>query len=82
MSVDQIKEAVSNKNAIIDTKETIKYLRLGNVKLVIVANNCPEDIKSDIEKYAKLAQVEVETFDGTGKQLGIFCGKPFPINTL
>lgn len=82
MSMQELKDALSNKNAIIGTKRTIKYLKMKTVKLVILASNCPEDIKNDIERYANLAEVKIETFDGTGKQLGIFCGKPFPINTI
>ena len=33
-------------------------------------------------KNAKVAEVKVETFDGTSTQLGIICGKSFPISTL
>jgi large subunit ribosomal protein L30e len=82
MTTQELRDAITNKNVIIGTKRTIKYLKMKGVKLVILANNCPENIKSDIEQYAKLANVKVETFDGTGKQLGIFCGKPFLINTI
>ena len=82
MTTQELRDAISNKNVIVGTKRTLKYLKIKGVKLVILANNCPEDIKSDIEQYAKLADVKVETFDGAGKQLGIFCGKPFSINTI
>jgi len=82
MTVQELRTALNNKNLIIGTKRTIKYLKIKNVKLVILANNCPENIKKDIEHYANLSEVKVETFDGTGKQLGIFCGKPFSITAL
>jgi len=82
MTVQELRTALNNKNVIIGTKRTIKYLKIKNVKLVILANNCPENIKKDIEHYANLSEVKVETFDGTGKQLGIFCGKPFSITAL
>jgi large subunit ribosomal protein L30e len=82
MTVQELRTALNNKNVIIGTKRTIKYLKIKNVKLVILANNCSENIKKDIEHYANLSEVKVETFDGTGKQLGIFCGKPFSITAL
>lgn len=82
MILNQLKDALKKKNVIIGSKRTIKYLKLGNVKLVIVAQNCPENIKKDINYYEKMSNLKVEEFNGTAKQLGIFCGKPFPIATL
>ena len=82
MTNQELRDALNNKNTIIGTERTIKLLKMKGVKLVILADNCPEEIRSDVEQYAKLANVKVETFDGTGKQLGIFCGKPFSINTI
>ena len=82
MTTQELRDAITNKNVIVGTKRTIKYLKMRGVKVVILSNNCPENIKNDIEQYAKLADVKVEKFDGTGKQLGIFCGKPFSINTI
>jgi len=82
MLLDQLKDALSKRNVIIGSKRTIKYLRLGNVKLIILAKNCPKNIRKDIEHYAKISKLKVEEFNGTAKQLGVFCGKPFPIATL
>ncbi len=82
MTTQELREAINNKNVIIGTKRTLKYLKLKEIKLVMLANNCPENIKRDIEQPAKLANIKLETFEGTGKQLGIFCGKPFAINTI
>jgi large subunit ribosomal protein L30e len=78
----ELRDALKENKVIIGSKKTIKYLKLGNVKLIILANNCPENIKKDIEHYAKLSEVKIENFDGTAKQLGIFCGKPFAIASL
>ncbi|MEM5778542.1 MAG: 50S ribosomal protein L30e [Candidatus Aenigmatarchaeota archaeon] len=80
--LDELKNALREKRVIIGSKQSIKNLKLKNVKLVVIANNCPENIKNDIEYYSKLTGIKVEKFDGTAKQLGIFCGKPFPIAVL
>jgi len=82
MLLDQLKNALKEKNVIIGSRRTLKYLKLGNVKLVVIANNCPETIRKDINHYAKMSKLKVEGFNGTAKQLGVFCGKPFPIATL
>lgn len=80
--INQIKEAIDAKNVIIGSDRTVKYLKIKQLKLVIVSSNCPEDLKKDVIKYADLSGTEIETFDGTSKQLGIVCGKPFPIAVL
>ena len=79
---EELRNAINENRVVIGTKQAIKNLKLKNAKLIIVANNCPENIKRDIEYYSKLTGIKVENFDGTAKQLGIFCGKPFSIAVL
>ena len=80
--VSRLKQAITDKKIVTGSKETIKYLKMKKLKLVIISNNCPDNLKKDIENYAEISKINVETFDGTSKQLGIICGKPFPIATL
>ncbi|MDD5416876.1 MAG: 50S ribosomal protein L30e [Candidatus Aenigmarchaeota archaeon] len=79
---EQIKDALSGKKAIVGSKQTIKYLKLKQLKVVIVSTNCPADIKKDIQKYTEIAGIKLENFEGTSKQLGVICGKPFPIAVI
>jgi len=79
---EELRSSLRENKVFIGSKQTIKNLKLKNVKSVIIANNCPENIKKDINYYAKLSGVKVESFDGTARQLGTFCGKPFPIASL
>lgn len=79
---DEIKTAISSDNAIIGTKEVIKAAKTGNVKKVIVSKNVPESTMKDLEHYKKIVGIEVDRFNGTGKQLGITCGKPFGIAVM
>lgn len=80
--LDDLRNAVNEKKIIIGSKQAIKNLKLKNVKLVFMASNCPDNIKKDIEYYSKLTGIKAENFDGTAKQLGVFCGKPFSIAVL
>ena len=80
--LDELRSALEEKNIVIGSKQTIKHLKLKKAKLIVVASNCPENVKKDIEQYSKLTGIKVEKFDGTAKQLGVFCGKPFAIATL
>ena len=78
----ELKGALKENKVVFGSKRTIKYLKLGNVKLIVIASNCPDDVKNDLEKYTGMSGIKLEKFDGTAKQLGVFCGKPFSIASL
>ena len=46
-------------------KTTLKSLRSGKSKLVIISNNCPPLRKSEIEYYAMLAKTGVHHYSGS-----------------
>ncbi|RYG53699.1 50S ribosomal protein L30e [archaeon] len=58
-------------------KQTLKGLRSGKSKLIILANNCPPLRKSEIEYYAMLSKTMVHHFTGNNVELGTACGKLF-----
>uniref|UniRef100_A0A8D2CZJ2 Large ribosomal subunit protein eL30 n=1 Tax=Sciurus vulgaris TaxID=55149 RepID=A0A8D2CZJ2_SCIVU len=51
-------------------KQTLKMIRQGKVKLVILANNCPALRKSEIGYYAMLAKTGVHHYSGNNIKLG------------
>lgn len=53
-------------------KSTLKSLRSGKSKLVIIAANCPALTKSEIEYYAMLGKTGVYHFPGTYLYLCFF----------
>merc|ERR1711956_18159 len=63
-------------------KQTLKTLRNGKSKLVIIANNTPPLRKSEIEYYAMLAKTGVHHYAGNNNELGTACGKYFRVCTL
>jgi len=63
-------------------KSTLKSLRQGKSKLVMIASNCPALRKSEIEYYAYLAKTEVYHFHGDNNELGVACGKYFRCGVL
>jgi len=62
---------------VLGNKQTLKTLRNGKAKLVIIANNTPPLRKSEIEYYAMLAKTNVHHFSGNNVELGTACGKLF-----
>ncbi|MCK9150440.1 50S ribosomal protein L30e [Methanobacterium alcaliphilum] len=83
MDVDRgIRVAVDTGIVTLGSEKSIQALKLGDGKLVIVADNSPEDIQEDVNYYAKLSNIPVYTYQGTSVDLGSVCGKPFTVATL
>ena len=61
---------------------TVKTLRQGKAKLILIANNCPALRKSEIEYYAMLAKTGVHHFSGDNNELGTACGRYFRVSCL
>jgi large subunit ribosomal protein L30e len=70
--------AMKTGRVLIGSKEAIK--RNNDVKLVIMASNCPEHIKREINENIKV--VLVFEYAGSGVDLGYVCGKPYLISVL
>ena len=83
MDVDRgIRIAVDTGVVTLGSEKSIQALKLGKGKLVVVADNSPENIKDDVNYYAKLSEIPVYTYNGTSVDLGSVCGKPFTVATL
>ena len=67
---------------IIGSRKTLKYVKLGRVKVVVAASNLPTDLKSDLEYYARLSGIPIVVFPGTNYDLGTAIGKPFSVAML
>ncbi|KAF1809410.1 cytosolic large ribosomal subunit protein L30 [Eremomyces bilateralis CBS 781.70] len=63
-------------------KSTLKSLRSGKAKLVIIAGNTPPLKKSELEYYSMLAKTSVHHFAGNNIELGTACGKLFRTSTM
>jgi len=63
-------------------KSTLKTLRLGKAKMVLISNNAPPIRKSEIEYYAMLAKCGVYHYNGNNIDLGTACGKYFRVSCL
>ncbi|KAJ5573607.1 60S ribosomal protein [Penicillium hispanicum] len=64
------------------SKSTMKTLRSGKAKLILIAGNCPPLRKSELEYYAMLAKTPVHHFNGNNIELGTACGKLFRCSTM
>ncbi|MCS3923023.1 50S ribosomal protein L30e [Methanosalsum natronophilum] len=71
-------KAIRTGSVIIGSNRTIDAADKADVKLVVLASNCPEDVRNKIEN----SNVPVLNYKGTGMDLGPVCGKPFSIAAM
>ncbi|MFA6328391.1 MAG: 50S ribosomal protein L30e [Candidatus Micrarchaeia archaeon] len=60
----------------------VKRALSGKAKLVLLASNCPDEVKDDVVRFCKLSGVPTAVFEGTSVELGTVVGKPFPVSVL
>lgn len=80
--VEDIQSALKAGKVIIGYNESVKFIKTAKPKLIVIADNLPEDRKEAVERDAGASGVEVRVFDGDSTQLGLICGKSFPISIL
>lgn len=78
----EIRQVVDTGKVILGRDKSLKAIRLGEAKLVIVASNCPSEVLVDIKRYGGLANIPVHIFGRDSAELGVACGKPFLVNVL
>ena len=80
--VQDIQAALKAEKIVLGYKKSLEYLKSDTPKTVVIASNIQEDKRAEIGHNAKLSGVNVEVFEGNSKELGVICGKPFPVSAL
>ena len=80
--VTEIKKLIKEDKLVIGADSVMKGLREGKFEKLYIAANCPSQLKSDIEHYASIAEVEIVDTQIQNVDLGDVCKKPFPIAVL
>ncbi len=78
----EVQDAVKEGHVIIGYRESVDFIRTNVPKSVVVANNAPEDKMDEISHNTRASSVEMNIFEGDSKELGLICGKPFPVLVL
>nr|AAP80701.1 ribosome protein L30 [Griffithsia japonica] len=63
-------------------KSTIKTLRTGKAKLILISSNTAPLRKSELEYYAMLSKCPVHHFVGNNNELGTACGRYFRCSAM
>jgi len=60
----------------------LQNAKTGKAKMIILAANCPKDIKEQVEYYGKISKVPIMTYKGASIDLANVCSKLFVISAL
>jgi large subunit ribosomal protein L30e len=80
--ISKLRLIIKSGKLTIGFKTTIRALKEGKCRLIVVANNCPPTKRLEIEYYAMLFKSSVHRFYGSNSELGIVCGKIFTCSCL
>lgn len=79
---DELRKALKEKNIVIGTERTIKSLKLGKIKTILLASNCPDKVREQVEYYAGISGAKVVSLELPDKEIGLLCKKPFNVSVL
>ncbi len=82
MSEELIKRLLETGKVSLGTETTIKAIKKGLARGVLLSSNCPEQRAKEIMDLAKKSNVRVYMYPGTSLELGEACGKPFPVSAM
>ena len=77
-----IAAAVKTGKVSFGSNAALQNAKSGKAKMIILASNCPKDIKEQIEYYAKISNVPVMTYKGASMDLATVCNKLFIVSAL
>jgi large subunit ribosomal protein L30e len=77
-----IATAVKTGKVSFGANAALQNAKAGKAKMIILAANCPKDIKEQVEYYGKISKVPVMTYKGASMDLAMVCNKLFIISAL
>ncbi|EZQ03087.1 50S ribosomal protein L30e [Candidatus Acidianus copahuensis] len=78
----ELRTLLKTGKVILGSRKTIKALKSGKLKAIVIASTLRTDIRSDIIHYAKLSGIPVYEYQGSGWNLGTLTAKPFMVSTI
>ena len=80
--VEKVKRASKEGKVVYGYKKVLKSLLNGELVEVIICKNCPEEIREDIEHYAKLSKIQVNKINLNNMELGALIGRAHSVTVL
>ena len=77
-----IRQCVDSGKVEFGTNSAVKSSLSGRAKLVVIASNCPLEVRQNVSRFCKLSSIPVLVYEGTSMELGTVAGRPHPIAVL
>jgi large subunit ribosomal protein L30e len=77
-----IATAVKTGKVSFGANSAMQSARTGKAKMIVLASNCPAEIREDVEYYCKLSNIPLLVYKGSSTDLAAICGKPFLLSAL
>jgi large subunit ribosomal protein L30e len=74
--------AINTGRVHLGSKVALREIRRGRARIAILSSNCPEETRETIENYGRLSETPVLRHKKDSLDLGVLCGKPFPVSTI
>jgi len=78
----ELRLALSTGKVQLGSKEAVREMRRGRARMAILSSNCPPEKAEAITTYGRLAEIPVLTHAKDSVDLGVLCGKPYPVSAL
>jgi len=85
MSADlerELQTAIRTGKVVLGYRRTLRELVNDRAKLVLVAKNAPSHMIEELKYYASISQTPILVFEGSSRELGAACRKPFTVSAL
>ncbi|MBI4151686.1 ribosomal L7Ae/L30e/S12e/Gadd45 family protein [Candidatus Woesearchaeota archaeon] len=80
--LNEVKTEVQKGTIVAGGARVLQFLKEGKLSKVYLARNCPSPLRSDVEHYARLAEVPLVDLEITNEELGVVCKKNFFVSVL
>jgi len=78
----ELRKAINTGKVYLGSKVAIREIRRGRAKMAILSSSCPKKIKNIINNLAELSNIKVIKHKKNSLDLGMLCGKPFPVSVI
>jgi len=80
----KIKDAYKTGKMIFGKTQVLRQLRQDPFKMIIIANNCPAELETQLGYYNSLIKnnIYIHKYKGSSWELGLAMGKPYMISVI
>ena len=82
MSVTQLREALRSHTLTFGSRETLRQLKTGKVKVVFLSKDCRDDVQKGITYYSTLGKIDIIRLEQGSREIAQLCKKNFPVSVL